>query len=469
MPRGRAIAATVVVGLMAVAAAPTAVLAVAPAFGPPQASFTFEVGIDLSETVTLPSNVRRVDAVVRTPESDASFVDPIATPASGSSTLDYQYDTPSGALLPNTPVTLGFRVTLDDGTTFDGPTTTVRYEDTRYAWKTLTGKLVRLHWTQGSDAFAQQALQIGEQGVAKAEQLLGATETQPIDFYVYADQQAFYDVLGPATRENVGGLADPAIRTLFANIAPTGVNDPWVATVVPHELTHVVFATATDNPYHAPPHWLNEGLAVYVAQGYDGGSRSQVEGAAGPGQLMPLHALTGQFPTTFDRFSLAYAESVSAVDFLIRSHGRDAVAALLAAYHRGLGDDQAFQAATGLDMAGFEAAWFADLGVPQPSPIGPQAAPAGPLPPGWQAGGNGAPLPSGAAATSQPGAPGASSGSDLLPAILVLVIGLAILLVGLAVAARRSRARRAAAGAQPEPPIQDPPEEPSESPPEGLR
>ena len=44
---------------------------------------------------------------------------------------------------------------------------------------------------------------------------------------------------------------------------------PGSTIVVPHELTHLVFDTAVTNPYHFPPRWLNEGLAVYLSEGYD--------------------------------------------------------------------------------------------------------------------------------------------------------------------------------------------------------
>ena len=47
------------------------------------------------------------------------------------------------------------------------------------------------------------------------------TEDEPVDFFIYADQDAFYDALGPGTRENVGGQANAEIRTLFALIAPS--------------------------------------------------------------------------------------------------------------------------------------------------------------------------------------------------------------------------------------------------------
>ena len=69
--------------------------------------------------------------------------------------------------------------------------------------------------------------------------------------------------LGPGTRENVGGQANSDIRTMFGLIGPSEVGSSWVDTLVSHELTHLVFAEAVDNPYHFPPRWLNEGLAVY--------------------------------------------------------------------------------------------------------------------------------------------------------------------------------------------------------------
>src|SRR5262249_20851733 len=159
------------------------------------------------------------------------------------------------------------RVTFDDGRVVDGPPASLTYEDTRFAWETLEGSLVRVHWYRGSDAFGRRALEIGENAVQDASKLLGVTETKPIDYFIYADQDAFYAVLGPAIRENVGGIALAQIRTLFANIAPSDENAAWVGIVVPHELTHLVFGTATSNPYHDPPHWMNEGLAVYLSEG----------------------------------------------------------------------------------------------------------------------------------------------------------------------------------------------------------
>lgn len=419
-----------------VTAAPVA--AAEPTFQPASASVAFGEAITLEQRVTLPAGVTRIEAIVRAGGDGRTFLATIPTPAVGNATLTYRHATPFGALFPNTPVELGFRVTVEDGTFVDGPTTTVRYEDDRFTWQTLTGSVVRVHWYEGDAAFGRRALDIGERAVVAASTLLGVEEKDPIDFFIYAGRDEFYDIIGPGLQENVGGLALAEIRTLFANIGPSSVADPWVGVVVPHELTHIVFDTATKNPYHEPPHWLNEGLADYLAVGYEAGARGNVERAARDGELMPLHALVGQFPSTAARFSLAYDESVSAIDYLVRTHGQEALVGLIRSYADGVSDDAAFEAALGVDAAGFEAGWLADLGVAAPAPFGPQPAPPGPLPPGWEAAPQPTPGPgaSGPVATAPPSTPGGAS-DFVAPVIIGVIVAIVIVLgAGLLVTAR---------------------------------
>jgi hypothetical protein len=442
-------AACLALGAMALGA--PAAAAATPSVGAPTASITFLTAITFRGTAVLTPDVVRTEIVIDAEGATRSIVGEVPTTASsGSTTLAYVLDTPGGAVLPNTDITARFRLTLADGSTITGPPVTVHYDDTRYRWNIYAGTYVRVHYTDGGTAFGQRAAKIGDDAIRKVSALLGVTESEPIDFYVYSDRQAFYDVLGPGTRENVGGEAHPEIRTLFANISPSGVDDPWVGVVIPHELTHLVFDTAVRNAYHYPPRWLNEGLAVYESEGFTSSDRGAVRAAVSAGSIMPLHALTAQFPTTADRFSLAYSESVSAVSFMIDTYGRDAMVALVRSYAGGVSDDEAFQAALHTDVAGFETAWLASIGAPAPSPFGPQPAPAGPQPPGW---GGAAPTPGtapGSAASPAPsgGSPGTtgttgSGGGDggWTAAIGLLIIAAAIAVVLVSLGRRASRRR----------------------------
>jgi hypothetical protein len=230
---------------------------------------------------------------------------------------------------------------------------------------------------------------------------------------------------------------------MFALITPDQIDDSWVGVVVPHELTHLVFETAVDNPYHFPPRWLNEGLAVYLSQGYDALDRGQVEGAAGDGTLIPLQGLIGQFPTSFDRFSLAYAESVSAIDYFVRVHGRPQLISLIRSYADGQTDDEAFSAAVGLDMTAFGLAWMESLGAAAPVKYGPQSPPPGPVPSAWLGDGSGVPgTTGGVGSTSPPNgapAPGPAAGSDSGPVLAVVIVLILVGTVGVAWILRRRR------------------------------
>jgi peptidase MA superfamily protein len=415
--------------------APAGVLAADPTFERATATQAFGESINVEQQVSLPGGVQRVEAYIRSTDGSGTFLAQISNPGAGAHTLRYSDETPPGSLMPNTLVELGFRITLADGTFVDGPPVRVRYEDDRFDWRTIEGDVVRIHWYEGNQGFAQRALNIGDKAVKDAATLLGVDESLPIDFYVYADRDAFYDVIGPTFQENVGGLAIPAIRTLFANIVPSEVADPWVALVVPHELTHIVFDTATRNDYHEPPHWLDEGLADYLAIGYASDARGNVERAARTNNLMPLRALVLRFPSTAERFSLAYDESVSAIDYLVRTHGQDALVQLIQGYAGGVADDDAFQTALGVDVAGFEAGWLADLGAADPVPYGPKPAPPGPLPPGW----NAAPQPTGPPVATPP-PPGIDLAGDAgLGTTLVIGVGVLfaiVVVLGIFVVAR---------------------------------
>jgi hypothetical protein len=147
---------------------------------------------------------------------------------------------------------------------------------------------------------------------------------------------------------------------------------------------------------------------------------------------------------------LAYSESVSAVDFLIRTHGQDALVSLIRSYADGRTDDEAFQAAIGIDVTAFGDAWLADLGAVAPTRHGPRPAPDGPVPADWAGapgtpGVTGVPAPT-ATAVVRPGTSGepstAGTGrSTQLPSwVLIGGVGLAVvgLVVGAALMVRRS-------------------------------
>ena len=455
----------VALALVLPSAAPA--IAASATFGQPSATSTFGEAIVFRQQFAAPVPLARAEILLEYPGNIGPLVTQVeGAMAAGSRVLVYRLVLGDGGhLYPNSPITARWRLVPADRTIIPmvGPPVTVTYADTRFAWKTLVGDIVRVHWYEGSNAFGRRALAIGEKAVRDAAEFMGVTESEPIDFFIYADEAAFYDAVGPSTRENVVGTPIAEIRTMFGLIPPDDVATAEVARTVPHELTHLVFDTAVRNPYHYPPRWLNEGVATYLTEGLPSQFRVALEAAAAAGRLMPLTALNVQFPTTYERFTLAYAESTSAVDYLVREKGEEALVGLINSYAEGVTDDEAFTAAVGTDVAGFETAWLASLGADTPTEHGPQPAPAGPLPPGWEAAASAAPAgatpapdsspvpgaSAGASATAVPGAgsPAGDDGSPFRDGWLLLLAALAGLVVGGGVAyVRRRRARTVPGG-----------------------
>lgn len=418
----------------------SAVLGASITFGTPTATSKFGTGIDFHQPYGGGGAFREVDIVIAYPGD--SGPDVVALKSPGTTSFEYLLDTSSGELQPNTQLVAHFAVTYADGSQTSGPDVKVTYQDDRFTWQTKVGKIVRLHWYSGDATFAEQALTMGEAGIAKAAAFLGFDEKAPIDFYVYADQTPFYDALGPATRDNVGGEANTVTRTLFALIAPGDLS--YASTVVPHELTHVVFYDITRNPYHDPPRWLNEGIAVYVSQGYDSSDKSLVAQASADGSLMPLTAIRGEFPTSQEGFYLAYAESVSAVDYFMRTYGQADLDKLVKTYGTGVSDDEAFKTAIGIDTAAFDLAWQKSNGATALAAVGPVPEPTGPVPAGWTGGG------AVSAPTQAPGGGSQDGGSPAGIPAAVVVIGagvalvVVVVVVTLVVWRRRSSRGRAA-------------------------
>jgi len=459
---GLALAAAL--ALLVPAAAP--VRAATFTFSGADATSVYNQGIDFTIRLTASETPAKVELQLLFPGDIGPYVvTPTSTPVSGTSTLHFRLDTSgSGHLMPNTPVTSTWvAYPQGGGPPVSSSPSTYRYADDTQQWRSLHDGIVTVHWTQGPTSFSQKAADIANKALASGAALLGIAETQPVDFFIYADDTSFRAALGPGARENVGGTAITEIRTLFAEFTPDILNDAWVGITITHELTHQVIDDATSNPYRSLPRWLNEGVAVYESQGNASSYRSQLADAVASGDLLPLTALGWQFPTDPTKTVLAYAESVSAVDYLVRQYGKDALVRLILAYKNGPTDDEALQAAIGKGMAAFQAEWYASIGASVPAQFGPQPAPSGPLPSGWlgavatpapaASGSPAAPVPSASAAAptpvgnapattapggAAPGEGGSSSASDLTIVLLAIIAVAGVVLVGLVVAGRRA-------------------------------
>lgn len=381
----------------------------------------------------------RLQLLVQTPGSDAVTVVPLE--ASGNRAT-HVLDTAGAYITPNTVVTYQWRAIDGDRSTLSA-VNTLRYDDDRPGldWQSAQLGEATVHWYGGAEGQARRFGELTAVGVEQAEELLGTELAGPVDVFVYDSQEDFFGALGPGAREWTGAAAYSEIRTIFMWLG--GGSPAYLEQAMVHEVTHIVFHDATDNPFHEPARWLNEGVATWLETRNDDGERSVVEGEAGGDGLFAFDAITEQFPLGERGALLSYAQGTSMIEHIVSRYGDGALAAITAAYRDGASDEEALQAGTGVPAAQLYADFYAEFGAEVPIPISPEPIPAsnvdrpdaGPLDPG---GVDPDPDPPDVAA---PGEPDGGDGSGDLPFVIVLGAAMvAAVAVTVVVVRRASRA-----------------------------
>jgi uncharacterized protein YndB with AHSA1/START domain len=381
----------------------------------------------------------RLELLLSTPGSDGWFVTPVEPDGQSAS---YVWDTSVEYVTPNTLISYRWRATEGDDVTLSTEQS-IRYEDDREGldWQSAQLGDATVHWYGGAEAQAKRFGELTAIGVGRGEQLLGTQLAGPVDVFVYATRDDFLGALGPGTREWVGAVAYSNLRTIFMWLE--GGSADYLEVAMVHEVTHIVFHDATNNPYHEPARWLNEGIATWSEISDAGGQRSIVEFEAAGGGLFSFDAITAQFPIGQRGAELSYAQGTTMIDLIVDRYGPEAIARIAAAYRDGASDAEALEAGTGLPAEQLYADYFAGFGVEPPQPISPEPIGpstvdrpvAGPVDPGGVEEGPDVEPPDAAPA------PGGADPDD--PAAVPLVIGLA-LAGSVAVAAAAFMARRAA-------------------------
>lgn len=165
----------------------------------------------------------------------------------------------------------------------------------------------------------------------------------------------------------VAGLA-VARHGLIVLYAPALQSRPdRIRGVLRHEVCHLVFAAATRRAEVEPPRWLNEGVAMRWSGEWDLGSSylsdqsKLLRDANAAGHLLPFRSLETSFPTG-PFFHVAYAQSRSFTDWIVRRGGDQGLLAFIDRLGKDEDPDPAFRAVFGLSLEDAEAAWRESIG-----------------------------------------------------------------------------------------------------------
>jgi hypothetical protein len=164
---------------------------------------------------------------------------------------------------------------------------------------------------------------------------------------------------------SVAGLAKPSQGRILL-VGPALTRPARRRGVLLHELIHLLFAEATASAEVLPPRWLDEGVAMWRSGEWDLGLEWRANhadllaDAAAAGSVVPLRELDSSFPSG-PFFHVAYAQSLSFVEWLLHREGEEGLRRLLHLLGEDLDPEPAFLQVYGIPLDEAEEAWRRSL------------------------------------------------------------------------------------------------------------
>jgi hypothetical protein len=232
--------------------------------------------------------------------------------------------------------------------------------DSDHPWTSLSRDLVTLHWYRGSQSYGEDLLTAATDGLQRIDQLIDLRPDENIDLYIYG---SYEDLAAAVLYEPgwTGGLSFGEYSDIILGI-PAGEED-WGRGAIAHELMHTLVDRYAFSCLISIPQWLHEGLAMVSEGGLGALGMSELQTAIGDDSIFPLRNLTGGFPEDPDLANLAYSQSWSMVDYLLRQGEPAQMRKLLENLQSAMTMDAALQEAYGFDLNGLEAGWRDSVGA----------------------------------------------------------------------------------------------------------
>lgn len=236
-----------------------------------------------------------------------------------------------------------------------------RYADEGFNWQTLEAGILKVHWYEGNENFAQDALETAQAGLESIGRLVPLDLQQPMEIFMYASPDDLQGELESGQENWVAGHAEPELGIVRVLIEPGPQQGIAMEQRIPHEMMHVILYRRVGAGYEMIPAWLREGWAT-LAEMYPNVDYDRVlKDSATRDDLIPIKDLCTTFPNDTAQAFLAYAESMSFTNYLYKTYGADGLLKLATTYADGLDCERGTERAFGVSLAHLESQWRSSI------------------------------------------------------------------------------------------------------------
>lgn len=181
-------------------------------------------------------------------------------------------------------------------------------------------------------------------------------EMTPFQIILTVNEKAFKDVSGKDFPHwGVAAAQYTGRKILLKSPRFSRQSFPELSSTLHHEMIHLALEPINRQGYL--PRWLNEGLAQHEAEQFEWQKKVLLGQAALYGKYMDLHKIDDVLKFEQNRANLAYAQSVSAVQYLISEHGYESIGELLILLQEGFDWSRAFELVYGYEPRYYSTNW----------------------------------------------------------------------------------------------------------------
>ncbi|MBN1558840.1 hypothetical protein JW998_01220 [candidate division KSB1 bacterium] len=217
----------------------------------------------------------------------------------------------------------------------------------------LTRQPFTIHFVAQDSAYARAAftpLFMAYEEISFDLQLNGVDS---FHVYIMPTRKSFHETLRGRLPAWTGAFANPLINTMVIKSPRWNPDDSFETTLI-HEFFHLLIHQHLGAKL---PRWLDEGLAIFYSRQERWKTGTALAKAVATGSIIPLSEIDYVLDYHQIKADLAYQQSFSAVDYLLRTYDIDALRQIIKGLKQGQSLDACFISATGSAFADFEIEW----------------------------------------------------------------------------------------------------------------
>jgi len=193
-------------------------------------------------------------------------------------------------------------------------------------WNTEKSTHFIVYYKEAKEDFIRQLVNHAENYYDKIAENLGLRR---YDFWLWDKRAKIY--IYNDSKDYIESSHQPAWSAGYAQVKDKAIYSyPYAKgffeTVLPHEMGHIIFRETVGFSNPAIPLWFEEGVAVYQENSVPGQADRKLKQALENNKFINFQTLSSANPSLMKddaEVRLFYLESLSLVDYLIRSFGRE--------------------------------------------------------------------------------------------------------------------------------------------------